>query len=285
MNEENSSEFRIRFDEEAADSVYQQEIKDLRIEKLSQRVTLISILIPLLIGIMLFLAYFDIKERVVQTHDVGAEKVLNLSKDLEASFSSLSVKFAKLEESFASKFTALEQATAGLKAAMAKTGQAIQDMQSSKSDKTELNHAVAQLKKTLTPIHKDLKNFKTTVSEIKTLEKEFKQQLAKLSATVNNTDKNIKKFNQNVSALAASQIDQEALDSALRTEQKRYQQKLNEATLQFGDRIKSLQNQIKDLDWTIKSTRLSRSKPGKGAESKGESVAPKSGAIIEQDIE
>ncbi len=52
-------------DNEITDSIYHQEINSLKIDKLSNRVTIISIIIPCLIGAILIFAYLDMKERVV----------------------------------------------------------------------------------------------------------------------------------------------------------------------------------------------------------------------------
>ena len=46
-------------------SIYHEEINTLKIEKLSNRVTIISIIIPCLISAILIFAYLDMKERVV----------------------------------------------------------------------------------------------------------------------------------------------------------------------------------------------------------------------------
>ena len=96
--------FQMRMDkvrdevEEPEEPVVQTEVHELKLEKINQRVTLISILIPVLIVVVLVITYLDIKKRVVRTEDTGASEFQKLSTDLESRFSSLSLRQAKLEE-------------------------------------------------------------------------------------------------------------------------------------------------------------------------------------------
>ena len=87
-------------DDEAPDSertIYQEEAKDRRVEKLSHRVTIITILIPVLIGVVFYIAYRDITGRVSQSQDTGAMEIQNLSSQLEENFVKLSEKYGELE--------------------------------------------------------------------------------------------------------------------------------------------------------------------------------------------
>ena len=79
-------------DTDGSESIYAEERNGLRLEKLAQRVTIISILLPVLIGIILVISYLDIKSRVSTLQDTGESAVQSLSKNLESRFSSLSVK-------------------------------------------------------------------------------------------------------------------------------------------------------------------------------------------------
>ncbi|GEM_PF-2168272 len=110
MVDKNSDEFRIGFSEnimEDRDSAMQEEILEQRLEKLSTRVTLISILVPVLILVIFTFAYLDIKSRVFTMHDTGVERLHNLSRELESKFSSLSIRLAQFEASFSEREKAL----------------------------------------------------------------------------------------------------------------------------------------------------------------------------------
>jgi hypothetical protein len=114
MNEKNdTSRFTIRDMEAEPDSMYIADAENLRIEKLSTRITLVAVLIPCLLVVVLAVAYLDIKNRVINTQSTGSMGVQNFSKDLESRFSNLSLKQAKLEQ-LAENTEALKTATAAL---------------------------------------------------------------------------------------------------------------------------------------------------------------------------
>lgn len=77
--------------------LYRQEIIDLKMEKLGNRLTLLSILIPCVISAILFFAYLDIKQRVSSVHDSGQTEVKVISEDLEAKLNAMNVELAKVK--------------------------------------------------------------------------------------------------------------------------------------------------------------------------------------------
>ena len=94
IDDEQYSTFKFNGDDEPESerTLYQDEVKDRRVEKLSHRVTIISILIPVLIGVIFYIAYREITGRVNQSQDTGAMEIQNLSNQLEENFDKLSVK-------------------------------------------------------------------------------------------------------------------------------------------------------------------------------------------------
>ena len=102
------SSFKLGGDDRENDAVMQAELQELKIEKLSQRVLLLTILIPCMIGIIVVVSYLDIKGRVSRTQSTGTIGVQKLSKEMESRFSSLSLEQAKLEEVQAKKIPLLD---------------------------------------------------------------------------------------------------------------------------------------------------------------------------------
>ena len=83
MAGENPPDFRFEDDEQEPESFYHEELKDLRVEKLSQRLTLLSILLPCLIAVAIYFGYQDLSGRVSRSHDTGSIEVQRLTKELE----------------------------------------------------------------------------------------------------------------------------------------------------------------------------------------------------------
>ena len=61
MPKKRQPEFKMRMDNGDTESLFAEERSDLRLEKLTQKVTIISILLPILIGAILIISYLDIK--------------------------------------------------------------------------------------------------------------------------------------------------------------------------------------------------------------------------------
>ena len=83
MADENPSEFRLDGNEQEPETFYHEELKDLRAEKLSQRVTLLSILLPCLIAVTIYFGYRELSGRVSQNQDTGSMEVQRLAKEIE----------------------------------------------------------------------------------------------------------------------------------------------------------------------------------------------------------
>ena len=74
---------------------HQQEINTLKIEKLGNRVTIISLILPILIGVILYFGYMDIKERMVDSDLDKRNQVERMAGQLEEKLNALDVRIAK----------------------------------------------------------------------------------------------------------------------------------------------------------------------------------------------
>jgi len=110
------------------ESVLKPDIGRADIRRLNRRVNVFTLLLPLLLIVIVLLGYLDIKRRVSQTQDSGSAEVLNLSKDLESSFSSLSVKQAELAEALDKQKSVSRKARAALAAGIGKTRKSLKQL-------------------------------------------------------------------------------------------------------------------------------------------------------------
>ena len=122
IDDEQYSTFKFNGDDEPEpeQTLYQDEAKDRRVEKLGHRVTIISILIPVLIGAIFYIAYRDITSRVSQTQDTGTMEIQNLSTQLQDKFDEISSKYGELETALTQKLAALEKVDKAMKANLKK---------------------------------------------------------------------------------------------------------------------------------------------------------------------
>ena len=263
MNEKDPSKFRIRIDDESPDTGFEEEIRDRRIEKVSRRITFVSILIPCLITVILFVAYLDIKKRVGSMHSSGEA----VSQDLGSRIASMSEKQEKLEDMLAKRIEVeLKEATT-----------AIRYIRSArKADNKTLKGAIAGIEKGLVPVRKDLKN---TASKIKALDKNLTNFGKKLDKAKND----LNKMQADISALSSTRIDRKALDNALNSKQKIYEQKLKQIAEDLANKVESIRKRIKKIEMNMQSV-AAASKPPPTKKPAEEIVTPPPGTIIEEDI-
>ena len=273
MNEKDPTKFKIRIDNESPDTGFEEEIKDRRIEKLSQRITFVSILIPCVIAVILFVAYLDIKKRVGGMHSSG-EAVF---QDLGSRLSLLSEKQAKLEDMLVKKIEPVEKTILSLQTELKEATTAIRYIRSArKADNKTLKGAIAGIEKGLGPVRKDLKN---AASRIKALDKN----LTNFGKELDKAKNDLNKMQADISALSSAKIDRKALDNALNSKQKIYEQKLKQIADDLANKLKSIRKRIKKIEMSMSSV-AAPAKPIPLKKPAEEIAVPRPGTIIEEDI-
>ncbi|MCG8632597.1 MAG: hypothetical protein MI863_02155 [Desulfobacterales bacterium] len=121
-------------------SMYHQEINTLKIEKLSQRITIITIILPCIIIAVLAFAYIDMKERVVDVDETKGTQVAKMAQKLEEKMNALDVRIAKAKFQLDEKLPQVDKRSQSLENQLAKISAA-------KADLKALNTAVAGLEK------------------------------------------------------------------------------------------------------------------------------------------
>ena len=273
-------------------TIYQEEAKDRRVEKLSHRVTIISILIPVLIGVVFYIAYRDITGRVSQSQDTGAMEIQNLSSQLEENFAKLSTKYGDLETALTQKLAALEKVDKSMKTNLKKAEDTVAKINATKADKKEQQNAIAKIDKALNPLRQELKTIKSLTTDLKTQNNDLKQQLATLSASLTglsaSTEKTLKEsaasrtkelnaIQTDLASLSGRKMDKDALQLELLKARKHFQRDLEITKSAIDKRLTSMLRRIKDLE-KVAQAPLSSARPS------GKSVSPGSGGIVEQEI-
>lgn len=253
MTDIESTKFKIRIDDESTETRFQEETDDPQLEKLNRRITRISILIPCLIGVIILVAYFDIKKSIFKINRTGAMGVQTLYKQQE-----------NLEEILTNRIASLEKTTASLQANLKEATTAIKYIRSArKIDNKKTASTLAVIDKTLTSIPKDLENI---TSNVKDFDHKFSKELANLSQTVNKVKDDLLKIQADIASLSTAKVDKKTLDLALNKQQKTFQQALSR-----------LRSDLEDIKTAPKP--VPEAKPAK------ETVTPKPGTIVEQDIQ
>ncbi len=291
-------------DEEYPDSLYQEEMKDLRVEKLNQRVTIITILLPCLIGVILFIAYRDLTGRVSQSEFSGSKEVQALSVELEEKFKNIAAQFTEVQNSLDEKITSLEKKIIALnenlnklneidtniKQNLNKSDTTLQTISAAKVDKKEHAAAIEKINNSLVLIRKDLealapvnKDIASLSSEMKTLEKRLGEEMTALSETIAKTDNDLMQIQAGLATLAGQKLDKDSLDLEVLKTRMSFERTLDQAVINLERKIDSVLKRTKQLEKNLKqleaaTTQTPIARPPRTSET------PKTGEILEQEI-
>ena len=320
MVEEIPPEFKFSADDQDPESFYHEEIKDLRVEKLSQRITLFSILLPILIGVAIFFAYRDLTGRVSQSQDTGSLEVQRISSELEEISKKFNEKLITFSTTLSAQDKDFDTTVSGKLAALNKhvdalnqnlkslnenlnqTRSTVKNLTASKADKKSQDAAFAKINAALKPLEKELQSLtelrselKTVSSDIKKLEGKLSQKLAQVDTTAEQSKKDYNQLQTSIAVLSDKKIDREILDLELFKLRKNYQSYFEQEIDIVNQKLDAIQKKIDDIQTISKSPKKSMkslSKKTPPAQSAGTSItgtnkaaAPsKSGSVDEQDL-
>ena len=129
-------------EESLQSSEYHQEINTLKIEKLSNRVTLISVIIPCLICAILVFIYLDMKKRVVDVDVTKKIQVEKMARQIEEKLNSLDLRIAKNKFDFDQQLPPLAKKEQALENQVAKMSTSKADVKTIKADMGALNQKI-----------------------------------------------------------------------------------------------------------------------------------------------
>ena len=251
MDEERDEDvhFRMIPDDETEDNVIPAQADELRIEKLNQRMTLITILIPVLIVVILGIAYLDIKRRVIHTEDTGAETVQHLSDELESRFSSLSLSQAHLQEALAKVQEQTNQSLAKAQVNLKKLDESLDKIRKSMVSQKELQTASHKLSRNLENLARSTEDIKTQVD---VLDQSLPSRLDQIDQHATDLGNRLAEFKKALADIEKNKIDKAALDLALKLE-------MLKTKRAFDIQLEKIQAQIESL--RPKSTKRSSKPP------------------------
>jgi chromosome segregation ATPase len=234
MAERKPPEFRFNADDQEPDEFYHEEMKDLRVEKLSQRITLISILLPCLIAVALYFGYRDLTGRVHKGRDNRDQEVQQLSDQLEAlsekfnekldTFSTtISSQDKKISDSIAGQLNTinanidvLNKNMVSLNENLEQAQNAIKKLDNAKADKKSQATAIANLEADLDPLKNEIQSLTNLRADIESISSEIKNLESQITAEMTKVTENTTTFKKEYDLLQASVAEQlsEKLDKA-----------------------------------------------------------------------
>lgn len=230
--------------ENRSDKGFREDIQELKLEKLNQRMTLITILIPILIVVIIVVSYLSIKQKVVQTQTTSTMGVQNLSKDLESRFSSLSVRQAKLEDDIVKQTAALEKDWAEYAVQKKRLEDRIYSQSKQMADKKELSEISAKFNAALTALNGEMTSLRTAM---KTVEESAGQNLNQTTTLIDEMRQKFDSLSQTTSKLIEEKLDRGQLDLALKLRDLKLQEQSQQRAEAFEREIASLKEKTDQL--------------------------------------
>ncbi|MCG8566345.1 MAG: hypothetical protein MI747_14805 [Desulfobacterales bacterium] len=280
---ESFSEPEKREEEEAeieTNSHFQQEITTLKIEKLANRVTIISVILPVLIGAVLVFVYMDIKERMTDSDMSKKSQVERLEQQVSERINALDMRIAKnrldVDKDLPALLTqhqTLENQVAKLEAARAK------DVKSLKSSMGKANQRLKTAEKRIQANGSQSKanrnaldsTRKKLTDQLALNGQEFQKTTAKLTEDMGlfkeEFDARLLELNQ-----YENRIDQLKKQIALQDKRIKTLTRELDAAKQSQSRITRLESEIRKLTLEIKT--VSAKAIGKSAASKAKTSKP-----------
>jgi chromosome segregation ATPase len=264
MRERNASTFQFGNDEESSETILQEELQELKIEKLSNRVTILTILIPFMIGIIIVIAYLDIKNRVTRTHNTEATSIERISKDLETKFSFLSLEQAKIKDIHSKKMPLFEKSIAFLQSGREEMSQAVESLNGKNQELSDSMMVESDSMKVEIETLKDIGNQMAKDVE------DVSNNLYALTETLTEMKGGLNRLNADISNLSEEKIGKKQLDLALKLKEISNRQELLEIKTTFDKRIDNLKRQPNNFQssqgqivavQTIKGSKQSKEKP------------------------
>ena len=288
MADEFPPEFKFNGDEQEPESFYHEELKDLRVEKLSQRVTLLSILLPCLVGVAIYFGYRDLSGRVSQRNDTESVEVQRLSRQLEnlaKDFNDKLITFTTtlstqdkdlgntLEGRFATisnNINEMQKNVKSLSEDLKKNKDTIERLNASKVDKKSQALEIEKINAAITPLQTELDKLKTVGREMKMLSEDIAdldgklaKQLAIAAASAEQNKRDYEQIQDSLTKLSGKTIDQDTLALEVFKLKKYFQSQISKEVSDLNQRMDSLKKQIDGIEKISKLQKQSQNKISK----------------------
>lgn len=278
MAERNPPEFKFDADNQEPEEFYHEEMKDLRVEKLSQRLTLLTILLPCLMAVAIYFGYRDLTGRVHQDRDRGTLEVQklsaqmeNFSKQFNAELKAISATLSSHDQEFGNSIAtklntitknigaitrnhqSLSQAFDQIKSNFEQTKNSIKELKDAKADRKDQSAAIARIKADLQPLKKELKaltemdrELKAVSSEINDFKSQFNKELITIIGITENSKRDYDLLQDSIAKQLSEKIDKTALGVELLMFKKN-QSTNSLAISELNQKLDALKKQIEDI--------------------------------------
>lgn len=271
--------FRFQLGEDEPEPPPIDEALQRRVHKLSQRMSFLTLMLPCLIALVLYVAYRDISLRVAQTQYSELQSVDRLAADLQLKTDAMLARVTELETAVGAKLDEVSKSVPALQEGIKKTEAAVERQNTDKADKKELQDSAARVDAALAALSKDLQGH---TREVQGLTKDlqalapFREELGSASALRNDVasvsarlqklenslgkdltglagymDRNKTELTQIKTELANLQsrkLDRESIDLEILKAKKSYQTALDQEMSRIEKTLNAIQRRLDQIE-------------------------------------
>jgi DNA repair exonuclease SbcCD ATPase subunit len=292
---------RFRFnlgDEEPEVALHDDELRR-RVNRLSHRLSFLTLLLPCLLAIALYVGYRDLVQRTDQTQSTELRSVEKVAAEIDQKMASLDARLADFEAAWTARVEAAQKSVQALQEELHKSEAGVVDkLGASKADKKDLVEATARTDAALAAVNKDLQavtrelqalapfreelgsaaalrsDVNTLSGRLQKLENSLGKDLTGLAGYIDRTKTDFEKIKVDLANLQTRKLDRESLDLEVLKAKRLYQMTLDQEIARIEKTLSTLQRR---LDQVEKAFGARSTTPP--------SLPPLSGGIREQPVE
>ncbi len=295
-----ASQDRFRFepkDEEPELAVADEELKK-RVNRLSQRISFVTLLLPSLIAIVIYVAYQDLADRLLRTQSSDLRSVESIAADIDQRTAAMNARLSDMETALAQT----GQAQTKLQALLEEVRQgaaAMQKLNATKADKTEIEEAAKRQEEALAAISKNVQGLtkelqalapfreelgvSTTLrtdmqalsARLQKLEGSLGKDLTGLAGFMDRSRAELDKIKSDLGSLQARKLDRDALELEVLKAKRLYQIALDQEIARIDKSLNTFQRRLEQVERAF----------GSKSSSAAPSLPPLTGGIREQPVE
>lgn len=288
---------RFRFeprDEEPELAVIDEELKQ-RVTRLNRRISFVTLILPILIAIVVYVVYQDLTQRLSRTQSSDLRSVERLAADIDQKTAALNSRLSDMEAALAQAGNAQTR----LQEALSQADSAMQRLTAAKADKKELEEAARRQEEALAAVAKNVQTLtkelqalapfreelgvsaalraelQALAARLQKLEGSLGKDLTGLAGFMDRSRAELEKIKSDLSSLQNRKLERDALELEVLKAKRLYQMALDQETARIDKSLSTFQRRLDQLE------RAFGSKPSSAAPS----LPPLTGGIREQPVE
>jgi len=264
--------FRFKLGEEGPEPPAIDEALQRRVRKLSLRMSFLTLMLPGLIALVIYVAYRDLNLRVAQTQHSELQSVDRLAADLEQKTAALLARVSELEAIAGAKLDEVSKSVAALHEGIKKAETAVERHNTGKADKKELEDSAARVDAALAALSKDLQGLTREVqalapfreelgsasalrndvnsvsARLQKLENSLGKDLTGLAGYMDRNKADLTQIKTELANLQSRKLDRESIDLEILKAKKSYQTALDQEMSRIEKTLSTIQRRLDQIE-------------------------------------